>query len=182
LAGKRRAEQEAEDSEEEEEEDLEEEVCDDDEEEELGSSMMAAKKKSTPQKPPAAKPKATHIDNAEDVLADDLQTKLYLDQSNWMVMDRTQHIPVIGYVFVNPRSNVRFVRLILEPYGSITESMLEASISQDGMEAIVKITFEGGTGEIMNAKHTEKRYPNVSPFHHFIVSMKQAARFYSEKA
>jgi hypothetical protein len=98
-----------------------------------------------------------------------------------MVMDRTQHIPVFGYVFVNPRSNVRFVRLILEPYGSITESMLEASISQDGMEAIVKITFEGGTGEIMNAKHTEKRYPNVGPFHHFIVSMKQAARFYSER-
>ena len=31
------------------------------------------------------------------------------------------------------------------------------------------------------AIHTEKRYPHVSASHHFIVSMKQAARFYSER-
>lgn len=86
-----------------------------------------------------------------------------------------------SWVFVNPRTNVHFVRLILEPYGNITKSMLKASISQDGIETIVKITFEGGTSEIMNPKHMEERYPNVGPFHHFIVSMKQAARFYSER-
>ena len=62
-------------------------------------------------KPPAVKPKAaTPIDNnAEDVLADDLQSKLYLDQSNWMLMDRTQHIPVFGYVFVSPVKGPMFI-------------------------------------------------------------------------
>lgn len=165
AGGKRKAAEEAE----------EEDDSDDDSDEE---DTMPAKKpaaKGTPKTPKT--PKTPANDKDIDDIVDRVQSQL--DLGSWYMVDRNQHFGIMALVFTNPSNQTRYVHIRVELIGSIKAEHIEASMTEDGASAKIKVKFPRG-GELTNPMHLLCRYPNMTDDHPLYGKMRDVHRFYGE--
>jgi hypothetical protein len=145
---------------------------DSDKDDSLEDLNMAKKPQGTPKTP-----KAPVKDDDIDDLADKVQSQVNL--GSWFVVDRTQNFGDLAVVFTNPKNKIRYVHIRIEVVGSIDDSQVEASITEDGKYAQVQVKFPRG-GELTNPAHLLVRYPYMDELHPLYQAMSTAHRFYGE--